>query len=134
MSTLSKGSLMFGVGLLVGAFKAFVLTVMWNWFVSPVFHTSEVSFWEMLGLLWVVQLFVDKTYDDNPATKLQWENLFLILDTCVPVERREDLKLQLQEKNEEIWTEIGAKIFGSLAGSAFVLGLGFAVHTFFMER
>src|SRR5271156_2028519 len=39
MSTLSKGSLMFGVGLLVGAFKAFVLMVMWNWFVLPVFHT-----------------------------------------------------------------------------------------------
>jgi hypothetical protein len=134
MSTLSKGSLMFGVGLLVGAFKAFVLMVMWNWFVSPVFHASEVSFWEMLGLLWVVQLFVDQTYDDNPVTKLQWEILFLVLDKCVPAERREDLKLELAEKNEEIWTEIGVKIFGSLAGNAFVLGLGFAVHAFFMER
>ena len=33
VSTVMKGSLTFAVSLLVGALKAFVLMLMWNWFV-----------------------------------------------------------------------------------------------------
>jgi putative transposase len=52
--------------------------LMWNWFVSPVFHTGEIPFWQMLGLLWVVQLFVDRGAE-NPADSLRWGSLFLVL-------------------------------------------------------
>lgn len=38
VNTATKASVTFGMSLLVGAFKAFVLMLMWNWFVSPVFH------------------------------------------------------------------------------------------------
>jgi hypothetical protein len=132
MSTFAKASLTFGAGIFMGAFKAFVLTVMWNWFVAPIFHTSNVSFWEMLGLLWVVQLFVDKSYEQDPSEKLRWEKLFAVLDACVPEEKREDLKAELKEKEESIWAEIGGQIFGQLAGYAFTFGLGFLLHTFFI--
>jgi hypothetical protein len=132
MSTFAKASLTFGASMFVGAFKAFALTLMWNWFVSPIFHTSNISFWEMLGLLWVVQLFVDKSYAQDPAEKIHWENLFLVLDACVPAEKREDLKADLKEKEGSIWSEVGGQIFGQLVGYAFTLGLGFLLHTFFI--
>jgi len=132
MSTVAKASLTFGVSIFVGAFKAFVLTVMWNWFVAPIFHTADISFWEMLGLLWVVQLFVDQNYGQNPVEKMRWENLVLMLDACVPEEKREDMKVALKEKEESVWSEIGVQIFGQLFGYAFTLGLGFLLHTFFI--
>lgn len=130
MNTSTKLSFTFAVSLLVGAFKAFVLMLMWNWFVSPVFHTESISFWQVLGLLWVVQLFVDNT-SENPAETLRWENLFLVLDACVPEHKREEVREEVKQKNEGIWSQLGVHIFGQLTGYAVTLMLGWLVHTFF---
>jgi len=129
MNTAAKVSLTFGISLLVGAFKAFVLMLMWNWFVSPVFHTDSISFWQVLGLLWVVQLFVDQS-GENPAEAKRWENIFTVADACIPEHKREELQEQLKENNEGIWSQIGIHIFGQLTSYAVTLLLGWMVHTF----
>jgi len=121
----------FVVGLLVGAFKAFVLMLMWNWFVSPVFHIDSISFWQVLGLLWVVQLFVGDT-GENPAETLRWENLYLVLDACVPEHKAQEVREELKQKEEGIWSQLGFQIFGQLTSYAFTLMLGWLVHTFFV--
>jgi len=113
MNTPTKMSITFAVSMLVGAFKAFVLMLMWNWFVSPVFHTESISFWQVLGLLWVVQLFVGAT-GENPAETLRWENLFLVLDACIPEHKNEELQEELKQKNEGIWGNWAFKFLGSL--------------------
>ena len=118
------------VGILVGGYKAFVLMLMWNWFVSPVFHTGHISFWQVLGLLWVVQLFVGEDSNENPAQALRWENLFSILDFCVPEYKREELQEELKQRNEGIWGQLGIYIFGQAFGYTFTLGLEFLLHTF----
>jgi hypothetical protein len=71
----------FAAGLFVGAFRAFVLMLMWNWFVSPVFHTANISFWQVLGLLWLVQVFVGEGEEDLDENR-RWERLFAILITA----------------------------------------------------
>jgi hypothetical protein len=85
-----------------------------------------------LGLLWVVQLFVDQ-YQEGPAEKLRWVSRFLIVDACVPEDKRHDLNEVLMEMNEGIWWEVGGGILGHLIGYAFTLGLGFVVHTLFIS-
>jgi hypothetical protein len=117
------------VSLLVGAFKAFVLMLMWNWFVSPVFHLESISFWHVLGLLWMAQLFVDSG-GENPLETLRWESLFLVLDACVPDHKNEELREELKQKNEGIWSQLGIQIFGRVTSYAVTLGLGWIVHTF----
>ena len=131
MNTARKVSLTFGVSLLVGAFKAFVLMLMWNWFVSPVFHTDSISFWQVLGLLWIVQLFVSQGVE-NPAETKRWENLFAVVDACVPEHKRGEVQELLKQNNEEIWLELGIHIFGQLTGYAVTLFLSWTVHTFFV--
>lgn len=135
MNTATKSSLTFAVSLLVGAFKAFVLMLMWNWFVSPVFHIESISFWQVLGLLWIVQLFVDSgsgSGSENPAETLRWDSLFLLLNACVPEHKNEELREELKLKTEGVWGQFGLHIFGRLVGYAVTLGLGWVVHTFFV--
>jgi hypothetical protein len=131
VNTPTKASMAFAVSLLVGAFKAFVLMLMWNWFVSPVFHTEAISFWQVLGLLWVVQLFVGDT-SENPKEDLLWENLFLVLDACVPEHKAQKVRDELKQKEEGIWSQLGFQIFGRLIGYSVTLMLGWLVHTFFV--
>lgn len=103
---------------------------MWNWFVSPVFHTENISFWQVLGLLWIVQLFIGLDTGENPAKTARWENLFLILDACVPQEKREEVSESVKQKNDEIWGQLGIYLGGQFAGYTFTLVLGWAVHAF----
>jgi hypothetical protein len=131
VNTATKTSLTFAVSLLVGAFKAFVLMLMWNWFVSPVFHIESISFWQVLGLLWMVQLFVDSG-SENPLEIFRWESLFLVLDACVPDHKNEELREELKQKNEGIWPQLGIQILGRVTSYAVTLGLGWVVHTFFV--
>jgi len=129
VNTATKTSLTFAVSLLVGAFKAFVLMLMWNWFVSPVFHIESISFWQVLGLLWIVQLFVDSG-SENPAETLRWESLFLVLNACVPAHKNEELREELKQKSQSVWGHLGLQIFGRLAGYTVTLALGWVVHSF----
>lgn len=132
MNIATKASVTFGMSLLVGAFKAFVLMLMWNWFVSPVFHTGEISFWQVLGLLWVVQLFVGSDAGENPVEQMKWENLFLVLSACVPEHKDAEVKEELKQKTEGVWGQVGIHIVSQVFGYAITLGLGWIVHTFFV--
>jgi hypothetical protein len=127
----AKATLTFVVSLLVGAFKAFILMLMWNWFVSPVFHTGSITFWQVLGLLWLVQLFVGVKTDD-PEKSQRWDNLFLVLNSCVPEHQREHVREAIKERRERIWADIGLHIFGQIFDYSFTLGLAWLVHTFFV--
>jgi hypothetical protein len=131
MSTAAKAALAFGVSFLVGAFKAFALMLMWNWFVLPVFHTGEISFWQVLGLLWVVQLFVGDDARENPVEQSRWESLFLVVSACVPDHKDAEVKEELKQKTDGVWGQMGIHIASQLFSYAFTLGLGWLVHTFF---
>lgn len=43
------------------AVNGFVLSVMWGWFVVPVFHVPELGLWQVVGLAMVLQLFAGQT-------------------------------------------------------------------------
>lgn len=126
-----KFPITYGVSLLVGAYKAFVLMLMWNWFVTPIFHTESISFWQVLGLLWVVQLFVDGRSDDT-TENWRWEKISLMLNACIPEHSREELMEELKQVNEGVWGEIGTKIFSHIVGYSFALALGWTLHSFFI--
>jgi hypothetical protein len=127
---LMKTSLTFAVSLLVGVFKAFVLMSMWKWFVTPVFHMDYISFWQMLGLVWIVQLFANSG-SENPAETLRWENLFLRLDACVPEHKSEELREELKQNASSIWRKFGIHIFAQLVGYTVTLGLGWVAHVLY---
>ena len=126
-----KLALTFMAGILVAAYKAYALMLMWNWFVSPVFHIGSISFWRTLGLLWMVQLFVGEISDSSAET-WAWESAFLILDYCVPEEKKEDLKRAMKEKEDSVWLNVALVILGQAAGVTLTLALGWLVHFYFV--
>lgn len=121
-----KFLLLYAVSVIVGLFTAFVLTVLWSWFVVPAFHVDAVSFWVMYGLILLIDLLRS---DGNDVEADQRHKIVAImLDACVPAERRAEVMEQLTEFTEQIWYEAGWKLFGKLLGNAMALGLGFVVH------
>jgi hypothetical protein len=67
-----KGALFFGLSLIIHLYTTLVLTILWNWFVVPAFHVSDISFWLMYGLVLIVSMFSnpsDQSLDADRRTK-----------------------------------------------------------------
>jgi hypothetical protein len=123
---IKKLMLLYGVSMIVGLYTTFVLTVLWNWFVVPAFHLSAVSFWAMYGLTLVVSLFQSPRGDIDAEQR--HKIVAVMLDACVPVERREEVAEQLQEFAEQIWYEAGWQVVGRIVTSSVTLGVAFVAH------
>src|SRR2546425_585128 len=106
---MKKYAIHFIVALLVGVFRAFVLMNLWNWFVTTVFHVSEISFLQVLGLSLVIQLFAGDS--DHFGEKFQWDILMRTLEHCVPDDKKQALKEELQEVEAGFGLELGIMIF-----------------------
>lgn len=121
-----KFLLLYSVSMIVGLFTAWALTVLWAWFVVPAFHVGPVSFWVMYGLTLLIDLL--QPYGNDIEADHRHKIVAVMLDACVPAERRDEVKEQLTEFVDQIWYEVGWKIFGKAAVNALTLGLGFVVH------
>jgi hypothetical protein len=123
---IKKFLLLYAISVIVGLFTAFVLTILWSWFVVPVFHVDAVSFWMMYGFILLIDLL--RSNGNDVEADRRHKIVAIMLDACVPAERRAEVMEQLTEFTEQIWYEAGWKLFGKLLGNAMVLGLGFVVH------
>ena len=115
------------IGLVIHLYTTLVLTILWNWFVVPVFRVSQVSFWLIYGLVLVVNMFQspsDQTSDADRRTK----SLMTAIEACIPEDRRESVREELESQSKEIWTDLGALMFGRVFGVTVTLGIAFIVH------
>jgi hypothetical protein len=124
-----KGVLVFVLGLVSGLYTTFVLTILWNWFVVPAFHLSEISFWMTYGLVLVFNLFRDPG-ERTLADEQEQEALTTMLEACVPQDRKEYVKEQLESQAKSIWKLMGVSLFSQMVGNTIALGIGFVVHVF----
>jgi len=124
-----KSVLFFVLGLIVHLYTTFVLTLLWNWFVTIAFHVAEISFWLMYGLVLIVQLFQNPS-DRHFAEEQLWGRLTIMVDACVPDEHRDFVKEQLEEQQSAMWTQVGTGLLGRIASSTVTLGIAFVVHVF----
>ena len=93
-SVVTKAIITF-VGMLAGGlYTTFVLMILWNWFVTPTFHTSEMSFWAMFGLLLLVRLVKDDYYE-RAQDESRWKKLLVMVQAAIPVEKWEVVKEEL---------------------------------------
>jgi hypothetical protein len=92
MSDWKKAGMTWGISTLVGFYTVFVLTQLWNWFAVPLLHVPEASYWLIYGLNMLFGLMTGIGEQENPADARRWSTLFIVLDTCVPEHKMEDLK------------------------------------------
>jgi hypothetical protein len=116
------------ISLLVGLYKAFVLMHLWNWFVTPVFHTSTISIFQALGLFFIVAVCTDHY---QSLEQEFWSNRILaVLDLCVPEGKREQAKRALTKSDETGWFGVGVRHLDDLVSTTAVLLLGWAIHNY----
>ena len=116
------------VGLPIGMYTAFVVAqCFWNWFAGPALRLPEISFLQMLGLWWMIDLLIRPSSDGEKRT---WALLASITELCVPPERVTDLE-ELKDVNPFVELIQGLSgAFGKIVGNTLTLALGFGLHLF----
>lgn len=123
-----KMGIAFGIGIVVNFYTTFVVESLWNWFAVPSFNVPQISYWTTYGLVLLIRLLFDK----NTVYKEQeiFGRLGMMIDACVPEEKREELTEQLLEEDKGLAGRLGGGVIGEAFGVTFTLALGWAVHTF----
>ena len=119
-----KTAWMFVAGFVASVYAAFVSMCMWNWFATRALHVPEVSFFEMLGLIWLIRLL---TFSGD-SERYQWAMLWAVVEAAVPDDKREAVEKARQEFTES--KTLLTFSFAELFGNTVTLVLGFLVHVF----
>ncbi len=114
--------------LLVGVYSAFVAMCMWNWFAVQALNVPNVSFLQMIGLVWLISILVNHNQSDKDETR--WRMLFTIIERCVPEEKREIISGAIAEFKYNLWDDVWSRIFWQIGAKTITLILGFVLHLF----
>jgi len=117
------------VGLLVGIYTAFVSMCLWNWFATRAFRVPQLSFFEMLGLVWLLQVLFGSVGQDSEP---HWRMLWTVLDKLVPGDRRDAYAAAMKGLEQDAWTHAAVGAIGQVVGNTVMLGLGFGLHLLIM--
>jgi hypothetical protein len=97
---------------------------MWNWFAVPALHVPSVSFLAMVGLVWLIDLLIDRTDTDE----FRWKAVDAVIDVCVPDHKRQQLMDTLKQLEDDVWIDIATNVFAKLVANTSILVLGFGLH------
>src|SRR5882762_4538519 len=113
--------------LLLSLYKAFVLMHLWNWFVAPIFHISNVSLFQALGIFLIVAICTD--HYAVLESEYWAKRILAVLDCCVPEDKKVDAKRALTDNEEQGWRDTGMAHFNELVNTTIVLVIGWGMHS-----
>jgi hypothetical protein len=92
-----------------------------------VLHVSDVSFLQMLGILWLIQVITGRPSGNDGN---RWVLLLSIVELCVSAEKQAALE-ELKTPNPlAVFVEGFSMALGQIASNTLMLALGFALHLF----
>lgn len=119
-----------GLSFVVGFYTAFVLMMLWDWFITPAFHVTEIGYFNVYGLVLVVRLLSPTA--DAIAVAQQGERETKMLEACIPDGKRAETLSAIEKdslsNNAQMLLANGMEALGSTMS----LVVGFVVHTFLM--
>lgn len=122
-----KMGIVFGLGVVISFYTTFVVQSLWNWFAVPSLNAPQISYWTTYGLVLLIRLFSER--DDFKDLEIS-NRLAMMIEACVPEEKREELNEQLLAEDKALAGRLGGGVLGEAFGVSFTLALGWAVHTF----
>ena len=124
----------FGIGQLVRLYTAFVVQCLWNWFAVRALNVPEVPYWTVFGLLILLDLVQREQPDVSESP--QWRSQLVMLEACVPDDKRPSVVAAIKAQTDNMWTELGYKAIGAVIGKLFsntlALVTGWAIYTLFV--
>jgi hypothetical protein len=118
-----------GLAFVTGFYRVFVLRNLWNWFLVPTLHASEISFWQMYGLNMLVNLLI---YVNDFAEEERWTIFSAVFEASVVDAQREAVREALKGESDQVWSRLGWKIAGRIGDYSFALGFGWVIRTIFL--
>jgi hypothetical protein len=121
--------LAFAITLAMPFYTAFVVQQLWNWFVVPALHASELSYVMTVGLLLLVFLFKHSD-SEGLDTKQRDDLLVAVLKEVNP---RHPVLIAVEAKEARLTRflgSIGRSDANEALKGAICLALGWAIHTF----
>lgn len=115
----------FTIGLFISLFSAFVAMNYWNWFVVDVLNVSEITFIQMLWIIWFIGIF---SYNQE-ANDYKWKTLFSIIEYCIPKENIEIAKEVIEEQNNNIRQDALIWAFWKFIGLSISLLIWFLLYS-----
>jgi type VI protein secretion system component VasK len=111
---------------LKAVYAPFVAMCLWDWFAAPALRVPEISFFGMLGLMWLISLLTKM----SDGQEWEWGMTSTVVDTAVPEERR----AAVEKAREQGKSSRGLLVYNlaKLAGHTVTLVLGFLLHTCLM--
>jgi hypothetical protein len=112
-------------GIIVSFYLTFVVQTLWNWFGQPAFHV-DLSYWNMYGLLLIVNLLKMRNTDPEDAHMLF--KTMTMVQACVPEEKRAAITKEFGEDEFEKWFRPAMLQGMKAVGATVWLVLGFGIH------
>ena len=84
----------------------------------------------MYGLVLIIGMFTSNAGDSEQ--EYRFKTLVTCLDACVPEDKKEWVREQLDDQQRGIWADIGMKVFWRIIGATFTLVIGWVIHTFLL--
>jgi hypothetical protein len=113
-------------GLLLRLYKAFALMYLWTWFVAPIFHISDITYLEALGLLLVIAICGSPV--DTNANQQSSRVIITVLDFCIPDEKMDGVKRAMEEMSNGVWLQLALMFFDDAVATSLLLVLGWGIH------
>jgi hypothetical protein len=113
---------LFVCGSLLTVYTALVVATLWNWFVAPSLHATEISLWQAFGLIFLAGLV--KSHLGDVEQHNRWHIVQLTLAACVPESKERQLKQQLEDAPGYF-----TMILMRAAGATAALALGWLFHS-----
>lgn len=113
------------IGLFMSLFSAFVAMNYWNWFVVDVLNISEITFIQMLWIIWFIGIF---SHNQN-SNDYKWKTLFSIIEYCIPRENIETVKEVIQEQSRNVRQDAFVWAFWQFIGLSISLLIWFLLYS-----
>ena len=116
------------IALVTGLYSTFVAQCFWNWFAVLVLPVPPVFFWQMFGIILLINLFSEK---DDSIEKSRWEVVYKLLEACLPESKKQEIEEFVNEKEKNAWVDAGSKVFEKFFSNTITLAFGFIIHAIF---
>lgn len=126
-SQVKRFALLWFLSVVISVYRAFVLMMLWNWFVTRAFHVDSVSFLLMLGISWFIELVTRPSEQDAAFYS---SNLYPLVLLCVPENKQEEAREQMEQFQSDIWSQLWTSAGSRVFDITLTLGLGFVVTLF----
>ena len=111
---------------IVSFYTAFVLMNLWNWFGAPALNVGPISYWQMVGLNWLVAALLER---DTFQEDKRWERAMQMMQASLPEGVKADILEEFKNDNEYALFEAGWRVGTRVLTNTLTLGLGWLVYS-----